>query len=346
VPADRPVDVLELAPTLSAFDRSLIRVLQADGRRSFARLAKDLDESEKVVRRRVQELQATGVIKITTIADPELLGYGLTALVGIRLSGGAHPSEVAARLAETPFAFYVMATTGEFNVLVELTCRDMDHLLEVVERDICDQDGVASVELIPYLALHYQNPSFEESRAKFGSMDGAAGRRPDFDATDQAIIGMLSEDGRMAYSDIAAALKISQSQVRQRVKRMVEAGSLRIMALTNPRGVGFGTTALIGIRTAPGARAQDVAARLAKLPAVIYVAICAGRYAVLAEAVCGDGRELLALLDDEIATLEGVTSADPWIYFQLHYRNVTPAPPEDPERRSRRPPVHLPLPPL
>jgi Lrp/AsnC family transcriptional regulator for asnA, asnC and gidA len=320
------MDVLELAPSLSAFDRSLIRLLQVDGRKSFARLAEELGESEKVVRRRVGELQADGIIKITTIADPELLGYDVTALVGVRLRGGVTPSRFAAAIAATPFAFYVIVSAGRFNVLVELTCRDMDHLREVVERDICSSDDVSAVEVFPYLSLHYQNPSFEESRKKFSAVDGTASPRPDFDATDQAIIGMLSDDGRMPFTTIGTALVISESQVRQRVKRMVAAGSLRIMALTNPRGVGFEMTALIGIQTASGHRATDVATELAKLPAVIYVAICAGRYGVLAEAVCADRRELLHLLDDEVRQLAGVADAEPWIYLQLHYRNVSPAP--------------------
>jgi DNA-binding Lrp family transcriptional regulator len=321
------VDVLELAPSLSTFDRALIRQLQIDGRRSFARLAEDVGESEKVVRRRVQELQADGIIKITTIADPELLGYGLTALVGVKVGPGVMPTKMAAKIAATPFAFYVMVTSGRFNILVEVTCRDIDHLLEIVERDILPMGGVASFEIFPYLRLDYQNPAFEESRRKIASVNGSPPARPDFDATDRAIIGLLSDDGRMTYSSIGTALGISESQVRQRVKRMVSAGSLRIMALANPRGVGFETTALIGIETSPGQRAEDIAADLAKLPAVIYVVICAGRYGVLAEAVCADGAELLRLLDREVRQVAGVASADPWIYLQLHYRNVSPAPP-------------------
>lgn len=323
------MDVLELAPSLSVFDRALIRLLQADGRLSFARLADELGESKKLVRRRVQELQERGIIKITTIADPELLGYGLTALVGVVTAPGVKPSELAARIAETPFAFYVMVTSGRFNVLVEITCRDTDHLLEIVERDLLGTGGVATFQMLPYLRLHYQNPSFEDSRRKSLSLNGGAPRRPDFDATDRAIIGMLSEDGRTAYSTIGTSLHISESQVRQRVNRMVDAGSLRIMALTNPRGVGFATTALVGIELMPGARAEEVASALAKLPAVIYVAICAGRWSVLAEAVCADGPDLLRLLDGQIRQVPGVSCADPWIYLQLHYRNVSPARPGD-----------------
>ncbi|MDX6722261.1 MAG: hypothetical protein QOD73_665 [Solirubrobacteraceae bacterium] len=321
------MDVLELAPSLSAFDRALIRLLQVDGRLSFARLAEELGESKKLVRRRVQELQAEGVIKVTTIADPELLGYGLTALVAIRVGGGAKPTELAARIAETPFAFYVMVTSGPYNVLVEVTCRDTDHLLEIVERDICGQPGVDGFELFPYVRLDYQNPSFEESRRKSAALNGSPARRPDFDATDRAIISMLSDDGRTPYSTIGTALEVSESQVRQRVNRMVEAGSLRIMALTNPRGVGFATTALIGIETSPGTSIEELAATLAKLPRIIYVAVGTGRYGVFAEVVCADRLELLQVLDREIRQIAGVATADPWIYLQLHYRNVSPARP-------------------
>jgi Lrp/AsnC family transcriptional regulator for asnA, asnC and gidA len=94
-----PHDLLRLAPDLTAVDRALIEALQADGRRSFAQLARDVEISEKTARRRVTALLESGVIEITAVTDPALLGYGAAALLGVDLMPGASAEEVAHRMA-------------------------------------------------------------------------------------------------------------------------------------------------------------------------------------------------------------------------------------------------------
>ena len=122
-------DELEAAPGLSDADRPIIRALQEDGRRSFARIAADIGSSERSVRNRVKELRDDGVIQITAIADPELLGYGVIALLGVRTDPSRSLSQIASELSGLPGAFYVMAVAGRYNVLVEISCADLDELL-------------------------------------------------------------------------------------------------------------------------------------------------------------------------------------------------------------------------
>ena len=112
--------------------------------------------------------------------------------------------------------------------------------------------------------------------------------------------------------------------MRQRVKRMTSSGSLRVMALTIPGGIGFKVVALIGITIESGADIQAVADDLAELRSVIYVAICAGRFDLFAEVVCTDQDALLRLLREEIRATSGIERAEPWVYLQLHYRRVKP----------------------
>jgi DNA-binding Lrp family transcriptional regulator len=322
-------DWLELTPHLSSFDRSLIRLLQEDGRRSFAQLAEELGVAKKTVRRRLQELESRGVVRITTIGDPYLMGYRVIAQVGVCVDSSRPVSDVAAELAAGARAFYVTIVTGRYNVLVEISCIDHADLLQTVEREIASVSGVRSYEIHPYLRLHYQNPSFEASRAGKRKSSGAApAAHFEFDRIDREIISRLSQDGRVPYQAIARTLRISDSQVRQRVRRMTATGALRIMALTTPSGLGFHTVALIGVTTLPGADVEEVAARFASLHAVIYVAITAGRYQLHVEVVCTDEADLLRLLDSELRGLEGVASLEPWTYLRLYYRSVRPIDPD------------------
>jgi DNA-binding Lrp family transcriptional regulator len=322
-------DWLELTPHLSAFDRNLIRLLQLDGRRSFTQLANDLGVAQKTVRRRLRELEESGAVRITTVGDPYLLGYNVIANVGVRVDSSRDVSEVAQELAAQRRSFYVAVVTGRYNIFVEVSCIDHDDLLRTVERDIARVKGVLSYEIHPYMLLQYQNPSYEASWEKPASDQPPKAARRTFDAIDREIIARLSEQGRVPYQTIARALGISDSQVRQRLRRMVASGAVRVMAMTMPAAVGFETVALIGIKTTPGQSVTELAASLSRLPAVIYVAITGGRYQLHVEVVCSDAEDLLALLDGQLRSLPGVASAEPWTYLRLHYRPVRPIGPGD-----------------
>jgi Lrp/AsnC family transcriptional regulator for asnA, asnC and gidA len=318
-------DGLEIAPGLSPFDRELIRLLQEDGRRSYARLGTELGVAEKTVRRRVHELREEGIIEITTVADPRLMGYGLIALLAVTIDPRASLSQVTRRLSDVAGAFYVMSVTGRYNVLVEVSCLDLDQLLSVVDAEISAVAGVTGVEIYPYLRLQYQNPAFEAATRKGPRDREAPGPPLSFDAIDREVIARLHADGRTPYQTMARELRISESQVRSRVKRLTTSGAVRIMALTIPKGIGFETVALVGVEVAPGTSIQEIATALSQMPSVIYVAITAGRFEVLAEVVCLDQEHLLQVLDGEIRTMPGVARAEPWIYLRLHYRSVQPA---------------------
>ena len=70
----------------------------------------------------------------------------------------------------------------------------------------------------------------------------------ELDATDDAIIALLRADGRMPYRAIARELKLTESTVRARVKRLEESGIINGHAcLLNQSMLGLKITAYIGI---------------------------------------------------------------------------------------------------
>src|SRR6202048_2260133 len=68
------------------------------------------------------------------------------------------------------------------------------------------------------------------------------------DELSKAIIEKLQEDGRRSYAGIGKAVGLSEAAVRQRVQRMVDAGVMQIVAVTDPMQLGFARQAMIGIR--------------------------------------------------------------------------------------------------
>jgi Lrp/AsnC family transcriptional regulator for asnA, asnC and gidA len=321
-------DELELAPALSALERAAIRALQADGRTPYAQIAAELGMAEKSVRLCVDQLRERGVIHITTVVDPRIMGYTVIALLGVRIDPALGIEDVTARLAEIPGAFYVAMVSGRFNVVMELYCADMEALGRALNERIRPIRGVTSVEVFPYLRLHYRFPAFEAAWQKDVSSPGGMSARlgpADVDEMDRRIIAILYEDGRASFRSVGRRLGVSESQVRRRVGRLTDSGALRIMALTVPAGVGFHTAAFVMISVRPGESIEATAARLARLPAIIYVAICAGDFEILAEVVCTDHEELLRVLDAEIRSLPGIRKVEPWLHIRLHYRIVRPS---------------------
>ncbi|WP_229399676.1 Lrp/AsnC family transcriptional regulator [Micromonospora okii] len=129
------------------------------------------------------------------------------------------------------------------------------------------------------------------------------------------IIEQLQEDGRRPYATIGRAVGLSEAAVRQRVQRLLDAGIIRIVAVTDPLQLGFPRQAMIGLRT--DGDLEGVADRLAGLGEVDYVVITAGSFDLLAEVACRNDAHLLEVLQ-RLRAVEGVLATEAFVYLKLH----------------------------
>lgn len=80
---------------------------------------------------------------------------------------------------------------------------------------------------------------------------------------DRAIVGLLSGDGRMSYTDLGKATGLSTSAVHQRVRRLEERGVIRgYTAVVDAESVGLPLTAFISIRPIDPSAPDDAPERL------------------------------------------------------------------------------------
>jgi Lrp/AsnC family transcriptional regulator, regulator for asnA, asnC and gidA len=118
--------------TLDEISKKIIEQLQQDGRRSYAAIGKAVGLSEAAVRQRVQRLTDSGVIQIVAVTDPAMIGFSKSAMIGIKCEGDLEL--VATELAAMEEIDYIIITMGSFDLLVELICRNDEHMLEVLNR--------------------------------------------------------------------------------------------------------------------------------------------------------------------------------------------------------------------
>ncbi len=136
------------------------------------------------------------------------------------------------------------------------------------------------------------------------------------DETSKRIIELLQTDGRKPFVSIAAEVGLSEGAVRQRVQRLLDAGMMQIVAVTDPIMVGFSRQAMIGIKV--HGDASPVATALCQIPQVDYVVTTAGSFDLLAEVVCEGDAELLDVLMTQIRVIPGVSHTETFVYLKLN----------------------------
>lgn len=93
--------------------------------------------------------------------------------------------------------------------------------------------------------------------------------------------------------------------MRYRIDRLVESGAISVSAIVNPRAVGYGVIADVWIDTVAN-RLSQVAARLAELEEVSYVAYSTGERNLSVQVYARSNEELHEFVSGRIATIPGV----------------------------------------
>jgi Lrp/AsnC family transcriptional regulator for asnA, asnC and gidA len=135
------------------------------------------------------------------------------------------------------------------------------------------------------------------------------------DEISKRIIEQLQEDGRRPYAAIGKAVGLSEAAVRQRVQRLLDAGVMQIVAVTDPLQVGFTRQAMIGIRVEGDINL--VTDQLSAMTEVDYVVVTAGSFDLMVEVVCEDDDHLLDVVSHDIRGLPGVRSTETFVYLKL-----------------------------
>jgi Lrp/AsnC family leucine-responsive transcriptional regulator len=122
---------------LDETDRSILRVLQVDGRITNADLATEVGLSPSAALRRTRALERTGVIAgYTALIDHRSLGRGTTVFIEISLTAqsGHLLDEFEAAVTECPEVVDCHLMAGDFDYLVQVVCADVSDY-ERIHRD-------------------------------------------------------------------------------------------------------------------------------------------------------------------------------------------------------------------
>jgi Lrp/AsnC family transcriptional regulator for asnA, asnC and gidA len=136
------------------------------------------------------------------------------------------------------------------------------------------------------------------------------------DETDRQMIRILNQDGRITNNDIATQLNVSEGTVRNRIKKLSDAGLLKVAGLINPDDSPDKQLMLLGVNITSSKDLTKKAAELAKLPNVESAYITAGRYDIMVEVWIDAKGGLIEFLSKTLAKVEGIASTESFLVMK------------------------------
>ena len=120
---------------VDAIDSRIIDLLRRNARSAYGDIGSVVGLSASAVKRRVDRLVATGVIRAFTVQiDPAVDGMSTEAWVELFCRGTVSPSELRRILAAVPEVVYAGTVTGSADAIVQLRSRDIPSLELALER--------------------------------------------------------------------------------------------------------------------------------------------------------------------------------------------------------------------
>ena len=147
---------------MDQLDIAIIEFLQKDARMPLTDIAKELGVVEGTIRNRVAKLLDSQILRLNGTIDPHRAGFNAPAFVFLSVKPGSLDL-VAQELAAIPEVSYLVAITGESDLLVEVMCANSEHLLKVLVEQIHTIEDITGTrtstilrvykELLPSLSI-------------------------------------------------------------------------------------------------------------------------------------------------------------------------------------------------
>lgn len=132
---------------LDKLDLQIIDEMGGNAEISYAELGKKLFVSAGTIHVRIKKLQDMGVVAGTRLhVDMKRLGYDVTAFVGIYLEKSSLYDSVASQLMKIPEIVRLNYTTGNYSMFIEVVCRDMTELKNVLHNELQKIKGIERTE--------------------------------------------------------------------------------------------------------------------------------------------------------------------------------------------------------
>jgi Lrp/AsnC family transcriptional regulator, regulator for asnA, asnC and gidA len=134
---------------IDKIDRNILSILMEDAKIPYTEIAKKILVSAGTIHVRMKKMEEFGIIKKSRLhINYELLGYDLTAFLGVYLEKGSDYKEVIKQMNQIPEIVEAHYTTGVYSIFAKITCKNTKHMRHVLNEDIQSVKGIQRTETI------------------------------------------------------------------------------------------------------------------------------------------------------------------------------------------------------
>lgn len=286
-------------------DGRLIHALQKDGRASIQDLADLLGTSRDYVSQRLRRLTERDGLRVVAALDPGFAGHHVLVHGMVSVTGPARP--VAEEIARIDDAVFVSMVSGAHPLVFESRHGDDVRLHEMLDR-VRRIPAVRQVRVTTYAEV-LRGFFVADSRTDI-----------DLDDLDHRLIAALQQDGRESYRALADAVHLSPSSARSRVRRLIDAGVIRISAI--PSGGLSRNRVAVGVGITVSDDAEPVRQYILDSPVIDFAAGSHGSYDFIATIGGSSTAGVLTVLE-EIRALPQVGGLESWTHLDVIKEDYT-----------------------
>ena len=145
------------------------------------------------------------------------------------------------------------------------------------------------------------------------------------DNLDKKILGILSQNARIPFKDVAAECGVSRAAIHQRVQRLMDENVITGSGFdVNPKSLGYFTCTYVGITLERGSMYKEVVERLRQVPEVVECHFTTGPYTMLVKLYARDNEQLMDLLNGQLQCIPGVVATETLISLEQSIKREVP----------------------
>ncbi len=135
------------------------------------------------------------------------------------------------------------------------------------------------------------------------------------DLLDEEIIKLLAQNAKERNEVLAEKLKVTPGTVRRRIKKLITGGLIRIVAIVNPKKVGYPLAAVVAYHIETD-KLDSAIKFLANIPEVVWVTSTIGQFDIISAIRFRSTDDLNKFISKVMPQVEGLRESETFMCLQ------------------------------
>ena len=140
---------------IDGIDKKILIELTSNSRTPILEISRKIGISGAAIHQRIRKLNDSGLISGQHLKlNPKALGYTTLAFIGIYFDKAERNSQAIKEMKKIPEILECHYTTGNWSVLIKILCKNNEHLMTLLNKQIQSINGVSRTET--FISLEQQ----------------------------------------------------------------------------------------------------------------------------------------------------------------------------------------------